>query len=79
MRRNSTNLEEVDPEQLEVSRRYGLRLMTHSPLAVGLLSGRFCRSIAAPADMFWDQERVQAALTEPIDQWSAPMRSSATH
>jgi aryl-alcohol dehydrogenase-like predicted oxidoreductase len=59
---------EVEPELLEVCRRFGLGLMTYSPLAVGLLSGRFRRGFPPPADTFWDQERVQAALTEPADQ-----------
>jgi aryl-alcohol dehydrogenase-like predicted oxidoreductase len=59
---------EVEPELLEVCRRYGLGLMTYSPLAVGLLSGRFRRGIASPTDTFWDHERVQAALTGPTDQ-----------
>jgi aryl-alcohol dehydrogenase-like predicted oxidoreductase len=59
---------EVEPELLEVCRRYGLGLLTYSPLAVGLLSGRFRRGLPAPVDSFWNQERVQAALTEQADQ-----------
>jgi 1-deoxyxylulose-5-phosphate synthase len=59
---------EVERELLEVCRRYGLGLMTYSPLAVGLLSGRFRRGLPAPVDSFWDQEQVQAALTEQTDQ-----------
>src|SRR5215211_3038822 len=41
---------ELEPELLEVCRRYGLGLMTYSPLAVGLLSGRFRRGVAPPPD-----------------------------
>jgi aryl-alcohol dehydrogenase-like predicted oxidoreductase len=59
---------EVEPELLEVCRRYGLGLLTYSPLAVGLLSGRFRRGLPPPVDSFWNQERVQAALTEQADQ-----------
>ena len=55
---------ELEPELLAVCRRYGLGLMTYSPLAVGLLSGRFRRATPPPADTYWDQERLQQVLDE---------------
>ncbi len=59
---------EVEPELLAVCRRYGLGLMTYSPLAVGLLSGRFRRGVTPPADTYWDQQRLQEALSERADR-----------
>lgn len=58
----------IEPELLPLCRHYGLGLMTYSPLAIGLLSGRFRRGEAPPADTPWDQERLQAALTERGDR-----------
>ena len=49
-------------------RRYGLGLMTYSPLAVGLLSGRFRRGVSPPPDTYWDQQRLAAALNEREDR-----------
>ena len=40
----------VEPELLPLCRQYGLGMMTYSPLAVGLLSGRFRRGQKPPAD-----------------------------
>jgi 1-deoxyxylulose-5-phosphate synthase len=59
---------EVEPELLGVCRRYGLGLMTYSPLAVGLLSGRFRRGAIPPVDTYWDQERLQVALNARADR-----------
>jgi 1-deoxyxylulose-5-phosphate synthase len=59
---------EVEPDLMAVCRRYGLGLMTYSPLAVGLLSGRFRRGMTPPADSFWEPERVQAALNERTER-----------
>jgi aryl-alcohol dehydrogenase-like predicted oxidoreductase len=59
---------EVEPELLAICQRYGLGLMTYSPLAVGLLSGRFRRGVASPADTYWDHERLRDALSERADQ-----------
>lgn len=53
----------IEPELMPLCRRYGLGLMTYSPLAIGLLSGRFRREIAPPADTPWDTERLQEALS----------------
>jgi aryl-alcohol dehydrogenase-like predicted oxidoreductase len=59
---------EVEPELLAVCRRYGLGLMTYSPLAVGLLSGRFRWGAMPPPDTYWDQQRLETALSERVDQ-----------
>lgn len=59
---------EVEAELLGLCQRYGLGLLTYSPLAIGLLSGRFRRGITPPADTFWDVEQVKAALTERADR-----------
>ena len=61
---------EIEPEVLPLCRRRGLGMMTYSPLAIGLLSGRFRRGQAPPPDSPWagghyDYER---ALTEQADQ-----------
>jgi aryl-alcohol dehydrogenase-like predicted oxidoreductase len=59
---------ELEPELLAACRRYGLGLMTYSPLAIGLLSGRFRRGAVPPADTYWDRERLEQALTERADR-----------
>jgi aryl-alcohol dehydrogenase-like predicted oxidoreductase len=59
---------ELEPELLTICRRYGLGLMTYSPLAIGLLSGRFRRGAPLPADSPWEQEQLRAALSERADQ-----------
>jgi aryl-alcohol dehydrogenase-like predicted oxidoreductase len=59
---------EVEPELLATCRRYGLGLMTYSPLAVGLLSGRFRRGAVPPNDTYWNQERLRDALSERTDR-----------
>jgi aryl-alcohol dehydrogenase-like predicted oxidoreductase len=59
---------EVEPDVLAVCQRYGLGLMTYSPLAIGLLSGRFRLGATPPADTYWDREQLQAALSERTDQ-----------
>ncbi len=55
----------VEEDLLPVLRRFGLGLVAYSPLAIGLLSGRFRRG-AAPTDPggFWMRERLDAALSE---------------
>ena len=53
----------VEPDLLSLCRRYGLGLMTYSPLAVGLLSGRFRRGEAPPPGTPWTQERLDETLT----------------
>jgi aryl-alcohol dehydrogenase-like predicted oxidoreductase len=53
----------IEPELMPLCRRYGLGLMTYSPLAIGLLSGRFRREAAPPADAPPDTERLRQALS----------------
>ena len=57
----------VEPELLSLCRRYGLGLVTYSPLAIGLLSGRFRRG-ELPPDSPWHESEPQAALTAQTDQ-----------
>jgi len=59
---------EVEPDLLALCRRYGLGLMTYSPLAIGLLSGRFRRGTPPPPGGYWDPERLQSVLSERADE-----------
>ena len=60
---------QVEPELLPLCRQYGLGMMTYSPLAVGLLSGRFRRGQKPPADSPWqDDARFAAALSEKAER-----------
>lgn len=47
--------------------RLCLGLAVYSPLAVGLLTGRFRRD-ASPAGAFWSRDRLRAALSERGDR-----------
>jgi aryl-alcohol dehydrogenase-like predicted oxidoreductase len=58
----------IEADLLPVCRRFGLGLITYSPLAVGLLSGRFRRGQKPPEDPYWHQEQLQTALSEQSDQ-----------
>jgi aryl-alcohol dehydrogenase-like predicted oxidoreductase len=58
----------IEPELLPLCRRYGLGLMTYSPLAIGLLSGRFRRGEEPPTGTPWNQERLQRVMTEKVDR-----------
>jgi aryl-alcohol dehydrogenase-like predicted oxidoreductase len=58
----------VEPELLALCRRYGLGLTTYSPLAIGLLSGRFRRGQAPPAHAFWTQAGQDEALSARGDR-----------
>lgn len=64
---NLLHRREVEPEILSLCRRYRLGLMTYSPLAVGLLSGRFRRG-QPPPDSFWNEQDLKNALTERTEQ-----------
>jgi len=57
----------MEPEVLDACRRYGLGLMTYSPLAVGLLSGRFRRGVVPPADTPWTAERLSEVLHDQTE------------
>lgn len=52
---NLLHRHEVEPELLPLCSRRGLGMMTYSPLAIGLLSGRFRRGQAPPEDSPWGQ------------------------
>ena len=47
--------QECEPELMPRCRQHGLGLMTYSPLAIGLLSGRFRRGQTPPVDTPWGQ------------------------
>jgi 1-deoxyxylulose-5-phosphate synthase len=58
----------IEADLFPVCCRFGLGLTTYSPLAIGLLSGRFRRGQAPPAGAYWRHELLQAALSERGDQ-----------
>ena len=59
----------IEPELLPICRQYGMGMMTYSPLAVGLLTGRFRRGQTPPADSAWTAgDRFDAALDEKTEQ-----------
>ena len=47
------NRHEVEPDLAEVCRKYGMGMMTYSPLAIGLLSGQFRHGETPPAGTPW--------------------------
>jgi aryl-alcohol dehydrogenase-like predicted oxidoreductase len=59
---------EVEPDLLALCRRYGLGLLTYSPLAIGLLSGRFRSGVEPPDDTYWNPEQLQKVLTDRADR-----------
>jgi 1-deoxyxylulose-5-phosphate synthase len=69
---NLLNRLEVEPELMPLCRKYGLGIMTYSPLAIGLLTGRFRRGQPPPADSPWGGGSryydFQVAMTEQADQ-----------
>jgi aryl-alcohol dehydrogenase-like predicted oxidoreductase len=58
----------IETDLFPICRRFRLGLTTYSPLAIGLLSGRFRRSRQPPAGAYWNHEQLQAALSERGDQ-----------
>ncbi len=59
----------IEPELLPLCRQYGLGMMAYSPLAVGLLSGRFRRGQKPPADSAWqDDDRFAAAMNDQAER-----------
>jgi 1-deoxyxylulose-5-phosphate synthase len=66
---NLLNRWEIEPELLPLVNRHGLGLMTYSPLAIGLLTGRFRRGQTPPADSLWGQQRYdfERAMSERTD------------
>ena len=70
---NLLNRCEIEPELLPLAKRHGIGLMTYSPLAIGLLSGRFRRGLAPPAESPWGQghynfEHAMSAQTDGVVQ-----------
>jgi len=63
---------EVEQELSGRCRQHGLGMMTFSPLAVGLLSGRFRRGRKPPKNSFWSpdakQKRFKTVMTRKVDQ-----------
>lgn len=48
---------EMEPDLMPVCRKYGLGIMTYSPLAIGLLAGGYRRGQPPPAGSPWGQGR----------------------
>jgi aryl-alcohol dehydrogenase-like predicted oxidoreductase len=61
---------EIEPELISLCRKYGLGIMTYSPLAIGLLTGRFRRGQAPPPDTPWGKGsyNFEEAMTEQNDR-----------
>ena len=66
---NLLNRPEVEAELLALCRQHGLGMMTYSPLAIGLLSGRFRRGQLLPDDTPWGRGKFnfEHAMTEQTD------------
>jgi 1-deoxyxylulose-5-phosphate synthase len=72
------NRTDVEPELLPMCRQYGLGMMAYSPLAIGLLTGRFRRGRLPAPDSPWGDDprpglsrtkyRFEAAMTEKADR-----------
>ncbi len=60
---------QVEGELAEVTEKYGLGVMTYSPLAVGLLSGLFRKGQPSPPGTPWSGGRMdlEATLTDQVD------------
>ncbi len=69
----------VESELLPLVRRRGLGLMTYSPLAVGLLTGRYRRGQPPPAGTHWDgtMEGIDGVVQSLIDIGSRLGRTPA--
>ena len=61
---------QVEGELTEVIEKYGLGLITYSPLAVGLLSGQFRKGQPAPEGTPWTGGRMdlEGTLTDQVDR-----------
>lgn len=58
----------MEPEVLDICKRYGLGLITYSPLAIGLLSGRYRRGAPLPAGTPWSERHFEMMVNEQTDQ-----------
>ena len=70
---NLLNRREIEDDLMPVCRTFGLGMMTYSPLAVGLLTGRFRRGQAPPPDTPWgkrqyDFEKTMDAQVDAVVQ-----------
>jgi aryl-alcohol dehydrogenase-like predicted oxidoreductase len=67
---NLLNRWEIEPELAPLCKRQGLGLMTYSPLAIGLLSGRFRRGQKPPQDSPWGEGgyNFEEAMSEQTDR-----------
>ena len=61
---------EIEPEILPLCERFGLGMMTYSPLAIGLLTGHFRRGQTPPADSPWarDGDRFDRFMNQRADK-----------
>lgn len=57
---------EIEPELAPLSKKYGLGIVTYSPLAIGLLSGRFRRGQQPPAGTPWTDNAHYASLFDKM-------------
>lgn len=74
---NLLNRTEFEPELQPLCRQYGLGMMAYSPLAIGLLTGRFRRGQEPAADSPWSKNPApglsrslypfEEAMTEQVD------------
>ena len=56
---NLLNRWEMEPELMPLCRQFGLGIMTYSPLAIGLLSGRFRRGQVPPPGTPWSTDELR--------------------
>ncbi|HEY3289906.1 MAG TPA: aldo/keto reductase [Anaerolineae bacterium] len=77
------NRSEVEPELIPLVRKHGLGVMTYSPLAIGLLTGRFRRGQKPAADSPWGSGSAHyvfdIAMTEHADRIVATLIDVAAH
>ncbi len=69
---NLLNRTDVEPELMPLCRQFGLGMMSYSPLAIGLLTGRFRRGQPPPPDTPWSgasrHYNFGVAMTEQADR-----------
>jgi aryl-alcohol dehydrogenase-like predicted oxidoreductase len=71
---NLLNRWEIEPELMPLCERFGLGMMTYSPLAVGLLTGLFRRGQKPPEGSPWSEgERFDRAMSERNDHLVAEL------
>jgi aryl-alcohol dehydrogenase-like predicted oxidoreductase len=60
---------EIEKDLMPVCRKYGLGMMTFSPVAIGLLTGRFRRGKPVPQGTPWEKGRLNfdGAMTEQTE------------